>query len=96
MTRRFAAPDEEHAGACSDELFSTKANGRPNPTVIWTNRSSSKAASEPDNAARATCPRLPDTQEDKNELDQKNTPHNNDVEQRPSFGHDRINHRSFV
>jgi len=55
-----------------------------------------EAASEPDNAARATCPRLPNTQEDKNELDQKNTPHNNDVEQRPSFGHDRINHRSFV
>jgi hypothetical protein len=69
---------------------------RPSPTVIWTNRSSSEAASEPDNAARATCPRLPNTQEDKNELDQKNTPHNNDVEQRPSFGHDRINHRSFV
>lgn len=31
MTRRFAAPDEEHAGACSDELFSTRANAQTKP-----------------------------------------------------------------
>ena len=31
MTRRFAAPEEEHTGACSDELFSTKANAQTKP-----------------------------------------------------------------